>query len=132
MELTTRITFNHIDHNNLFFLFKHFKHAVRDDEAANHVECAEQYSQETQHKCQIVVAVRMTHHDDGADDDDPVYGIGARHKWCVQDGRYVGNYLDAQQNGQDDDVDNGLILKEKLCHMDRLWTLDVVLWMLEK
>ena len=100
--------------SKLLLFLKHFKHAVRDDKAADDVEGAEQNSQKAQRERQVIVAMSMAHHDDGADDHHAVNGIGARHERGVQDSRHVGNHLDAQQNGQDDDVDNGLILKEKV------------------
>ncbi len=58
----------------------------------------------------------MTHHDDGANDHHSVNGVCARHERGVQDGRHIGDHLDAQQNTEDYDVDRLLILKKKFCH----------------
>lgn len=98
--------------STLLFL-KHFQHPVGDDEAADHVERAEQNGEKTQREREVIVAFGVPHHDDGADDDDPVNRVRARHKRGVQDGRHVRNHLDAQEDGQDDDVDKGLIFKKK-------------------
>ena len=101
------------------FFLKHLEHAVGDDKSTDHVEGAEQNSQETQNEGEVIIALGVAHHDDGPNDYHTVNGIGTRHERGVQDGRHVRNDFDTQQNAQDDDVDSLLMLEKETCHIVR-------------
>ena len=98
----------------LFLFLKHFKHSIGDHEAAHDVQGTHENRQKTQGQGQVIVVVRMAHHDDGANDDHAVDGVGARHQRGVQDGGHVGNHLDPQQNGEQENVDKVLIFNKKI------------------
>lgn len=102
----------------LLFFLEHFQHPVSDHKAAHYIERTKHHGQKTQNQGQIIIGAGMTHDDDRSNDDHAVDGVGPRHKWRMQNGWYVGNHLDAQQNGQNDDVDKLLIVKKKLKHSD--------------
>jgi len=58
----------------------------------------------------------MAHHDDSANDDNAVDRICTRHQGRVQNGRHIGNHLNTQKDGQDDDIDKRLIFKKESTH----------------
>src|SRR5258708_629225 len=93
----------------LFSLLKHFEHPVRHYKPAHHIQRPQHHRQKPQPKRNIIVALRLTHHDDRTDDDLPMNGIGATHQRRMQHRRHTAYYHDTQKYHQDDDIDHLLM-----------------------
>ncbi len=84
---------------------EHVEHPVGDDEAAHDVQGGEDDGEEAQGE--LGGTVRLAQDEHGADEDDAVDGVAARHERGVQDARHLGDDLVAHEGGQDEHRDEG-------------------------
>ena len=89
----------------LVLALEHLEHALGDGVAADRVGGAEQHGDEADDL--LGRRLGLTERDHGADHDDAVHEVRARHQRRVQDDRHAADDLVAGEGGQHEDVDGG-------------------------
>ncbi len=100
-----------VPYGRLFFLFafEHLQHPVGYHKTAHHIECAEYYGNKTKDERKVIFGLRLTHYDDGTDDDHTVDRIGAAHQRGVQYSGYPPDHFYAEKDHEDNDIDKLLV-----------------------